>query len=177
MPTTITRKGQHDVVKQVWASLRNGAEPVICAVILAFLITIVADGASRGWRSLDRSGWIPHRQVTRVWFTAEQPWTIGEYADCTASPKGGMLEKRGSPGIDLLVCARSSEWESNQNRLTLAPQELQVTYWGRIAIPYPESEGLYSRILTTPDSAPYYKRPFRWRCRHNESSVVCWAIN
>jgi hypothetical protein len=54
---------------------------------------------------------------------------------------------------------------------------MEVNYWGRIAIPYPESAQLYSELATTPDSAPYDERPFRWRCRRNQSSVTCWAMN
>jgi hypothetical protein len=120
-------------------------------------------------------GWVPHRQLTHVWVPVEQPWGIGEYLNCTAQPLTPLITPPGSSGIENLDCVRSSEWERNNGHLR--PEDVEITYWGRIAIPYPESAQLYRKIMTTPDSAPDDKRPFRWRCRRNEASVTCWAVN
>jgi|SRR5271169_2903872 len=143
-------------------------------VMAAMVVALVAFIARR---TLDDRGWIPHRQVTSVWSPVERPWGIGEYLDCVASPRGGALTKPGygSTGIGSLGCAR--DWEREGSQGHLEPQDVQVTYWGKIAIPYPESARLYRETMTTPDSAPYTKRPFRWRCRRKKSSVTCWAVN
>jgi len=145
-------------------------------VLLAMAAMVFAVVAFLARRSLDKIGWIPHGQITSVWSPAEQPWAIGEYLDCIASPRGGTMTKPGygASGIASLGCARDWERETNEN---LRAQTVQVTYWGRIAVPYPESARLYRRLLTTSDSAPHDRLPFRWRCRRNHSSVTCWAVN
>ncbi len=143
--------------------------------VLAVVATVVVLVSFDGWHELDHMGWVRHRQLTHVWVPIEQPWQIGEYLDCTGQPRAPMLWPPGSPGIENLGCMRSLEWEGNKEHLR--PEDVEVIYWGRIAIPYPESAQLYRKIMTTPDSAPYDKRPFRWRCRRNESSLTCWAVN
>ncbi|MGA8735803.1 MAG: hypothetical protein WB558_17935 [Terriglobales bacterium] len=144
-------------------------------VVWATVAALVVFGAFSQWREVDHYGWIPHRQLTHVWVPVEQPWGVGEYLNCRASPRAPMTAPPGSPGIENLACVRRSE--SEQNNGHLLPEDVEVTYWGRIAIPYPESAQLYRKIMTTPDSAPYDKLPFRWHCRRNESSVTCWAVN
>ena len=142
---------------------------LMTAAVLLYLAAFVA------WPTLDKRGWIPHRQVTRVFSPVERPWTIGEYLDCEAEPSG--IPRRGFSGISTLGCARGWEWEEQAATIHLQPSEMRITFWGRIIIPYPESVRLYGKMIKTPASAPYYERAFRWRCRRNESSVTCWAVN
>lgn len=141
---------------------------VIGAVILAI-------GAFISWRSLDRMGWVLHRQLTHVWVPVEQAWGVGEYLNCTAQPRTPLITPPGSPGIENLGCVRGSERERNNGHLRA--EDMEISYWGRIAIPYPESAELYRRIMATSDSAPHKEWPFQWRCRRNEASVTCWAVN
>lgn len=142
----------------------------IAGVIAAIILLL-------SWRRLDDVGWIPHRQITRIWSPVERPWVVGEYLECNASPRPPMTDPRqNSPGIDFLICARDREWEA-RTKANTGPNDVRVTYWGRVAIPYPESAELYRKILTTPDSSHYYNWPFRWRCLRNKSSVTCWAVN
>jgi hypothetical protein len=143
--------------------------------LLVIVAAIPALGLLIAWRSLDRMGWVPHRQLTHVWVPVEQPWGVGEYLNCTAQPRTPLITPPGSPGIENLGCARSSEWERNHGYLR--SEDMEITYWGRIAIPYPESAELYRKIMTTPDSASYDRGPFQWRCRQNGASVTCWAVN
>ena len=143
------------------------------SALVAVPVVLVALFAPIAWHIIDRMGWIPHRGLTRVWVPVETPWVIGEYLDCVAAPRPPMTAPPGSPGIDNMGCMRG--WEADREHLR--PEDLEVNYWGRIAIPYPESAELYRRIMTTPASAPYDERPFRWRCRRNKSSLTCWAVN
>lgn len=154
---------------------------IVLAAMLGALVGFIA------WGPLDKRGWIPHHQVTSVWSPVERPWQIGEYLDCAASPRGGTLTKPGygSTGVASLGCARDWEYRGTEKgTLTgraeafhLTPQDVQVTYWGRIRIPYPESAQLYRQMLMTQDFSAFDKLPFRWRCRRNQSSVTCWAVN
>jgi hypothetical protein len=139
--------------------------------MIGLIIVVLVDE----WHELDHMGWIPHRQITHVWAPDEQPWQIGEYLDCMAQPRASMITPPGSPGIENLACMRMLGNEDRNGHLR--PQDVEVTYWGRIAIPYPESAQLYRKIMTTPDTVPYDKRPFRWRCRRGESFLTCWAVN
>ena len=142
---------------------------------LATGIILVAVFSAPAWHRIDSLGWIPHRQVTRVWCPVERPWAVGEYLECRASPLPPVTDpKHNSPGIGRLACARDWEWEDDQSHLRA--QDIQVKYWGRIAIPYPESAQLYLKEMTT-QNGTYDEAPFRWRCSRNELSVTCWAIN
>jgi hypothetical protein len=144
--------------------------------IYGIVVTIAGSLLLFGQRRLDYAGWIPHRQVTATWSPVDQPWAVGEYLDCTANPMPPLTDpRRNSPGIDSLGCARN--WERERGEENLSKREVQVTYWGRISIPYPESAELYKKIMTTPNSAHYYDWPFRWRCRRNETSLTCLAVN
>ncbi len=140
--------------------------------VWAIVALIVVFGAFSQWREIDRCGWIPHHQLTRVWAPGRANWSVGEYVECAAQPRAPLMWPPGSSGIENLSCTRRSD-----NNSTLLPEDVEVTYWGRIAIPYPESAQLYRKIVTTPESAPYDKLPFRWHCRRNASSVTCWALN
>jgi hypothetical protein len=153
--------------------MKKFASFVIAASILAL---VVVGGVDR----LDEMGWVPHRQVTRVMVPVEQPWVFGEFLDCVAEPHPGMtIRGYGSNWIDSarwidsLACAR--DWKNGH----IMQQELQVTYWGRTRIPYPESARLYARLMAvrTNDPSYPYNSPFRWRCRRNNTSVTCWAVN
>lgn len=148
--------------------------------ILAVVVTTLGLAMSAVVDALDREGWIPHRQVTRLMVPTEQPWVTGEFLDCVAEPHPGLTNRYYGSNwtaavdwIDSLTCGR--DWKNDY----ITEQDLRVTYWGRIRIPYPESERLYWRIVaaSTKDSSYPYNRPFRWRCRRNESSVTCWAVN
>jgi hypothetical protein len=71
--------------------------------VAAAIITVAVSVA---WPTLDKRGWIPHRQVTRVFSLVDQPWAIGEYLDCVADPH--VLLSRTAPtalsGILSLEC-------------------------------------------------------------------------
>lgn len=140
---------------------------------LAFILLIIILGSLPSlWNGADHAGWIPHHQATKVWSPDGKPWEAGEYLDCVASPRPPLTDpKHASSGIEFLSCARTAEWD--KEGVSLTEKEMQVTYWGRIAIPYPESAKLYHNDLTV----PFDKWRFRWHCRRNSSDVTCWAVN
>jgi hypothetical protein len=145
-------------------------------VLLATATVIYVVVAFVAWRSLDKMGWILHRQITSVWSPVEQPWAIGEYLDCIASPRGGTMMKPGygSPGIASLGCTRDRQRETSEN---LRAQDVQVTYWGRVAIPYPESARLYRRLMTTTYFGDSANEMGAYCGVWSLASVTCWAVN
>ncbi len=103
-------------------------------------------------------GWIPHHQVTAT-YIGQNGWMPGEYRDCIGVPtREGKLSPYSGVFGGFLSCDLEGHAKEDLDRVV--PHELSVTYWGRI---------------TRHDMGD--KVEWRWRCRRNESSVTCWAVN
>jgi|SRR5271169_5723325 len=138
---------------------------------------------------LDDAGWIPRHEVTAI-YVGQNGWMQGEYRDCIAD-----TTREGT--ISFLACDLEGHAKEDLDRVI--PHELNVTYWGRIErldlgnneLRWQElrrrnglcaegartnQERIARRGLCDEDKRTG-KIEWGWRCRRNESSVTCWAVN
>ena len=122
----------------------------------------------------------------------------GEYRDCIGVPtkEGKLSPYRGVFGGDL-ACDAEGHATEGLNRVT--PHELSVTYWGRIArhdmgdnddhlrelrrrnaVCVEDAKTDQERIARgglCDEDKHLGKIEWRWRCRRDQASVTCWAVN
>ncbi len=130
------------------ASCRHDALGKVLAVGL-IVIGVLSIGIAR---AANRSGWIPHRQDTTVYF-GRTDWAVGAERKCIALPEtdGAMI---------FLGCVNGAMPE-------FSPEVWPVTYWGQTRRP-----DMFEYVHADPGM-----HTWQWRCRRERNSLTCWAVN
>ena len=154
---------------------------------------------------LDKQGWIPHRQAVAT-YVGQSGWMPGEYRNCIGEPttEGKLSPIRGPGGVFGGVLACDQEGHATEDPRQVIAHEFDVTFWGRVERPemmwgskgehWFDWELKRRNAICAEDPKAQQERTarkdlcdeenhigkipeWRWRCRRNESSLTCWAVN